>query len=188
MTAISMKSEGRAKMAVDRGYIQIYTGDGKGKTTAALGLALRACGAGLRVYFGQFIKDGDYSEIKALRRFPEVCIEQYGAGLGFIRSAEDKAAHTVAAHDGLKKARQALINGEYDVVILDEINVAVSMGVLDIGEQLNLMELKPVGVELIMTGRGAAQAVIAKADLVTEMREIKHYYQQGVEAREGIEK
>lgn len=174
-------------MQSDKGYIQIYTGDGKGKTTAALGLAIRAAGAGLKVFIAQFIKSGETSEIKALKRFEDLInVEQYGLGR-FIkgkRAAEDVAA----AREGLKAIRQAFSSGDYQVVIMEEANVAASCGLFPVEEILSLMEEKPARVELVITGRGADPRVIEKADLVTEMRAVKHYYQAGVAARTGIEK
>ncbi len=174
-------------MPFNRGYIQIYTGDGKGKTTAALGLALRAAGAGLKVYIAQFIKSGDYSEIKALKVLAEhITVEQFGLGR-FIRgkpSAED----VEAARKGLLAIRAALNSGAYAVVIMEEGNVAAACGLFPVDEILAVMADKPAAVELVITGRGADPRVIAKADLVTEMRAVKHYYQDGVAARVGIEK
>lgn len=170
-----------------KGYVQVYTGDGKGKTTAALGLSLRAAGAGLKVFIAQFIKMGDYSEIKALQRFSDlITIEQYGLGR-FIKgnpSPED----IVAAANGLEKIRQVLSEARYDVVILEEANVAVMCGLFSAEKILELIAVKPEAVELVITGRGADPRVIEKADLVTEMKCIKHYYDQGVQARTGIEK
>jgi len=174
-------------MTFDTGYTQIYTGDGKGKTTAALGLALRAAGAGLKVYIAQFIKSGDYSEIKALARYADqIVVEQFGLGR-FIkgRSAPEDVA---AAQKGLQAVREALDSGDYQVVIMEEGNVATSCGLFPVDEILAIMDHKPDRVELVVTGRGADARVIAKADLVTEMKAVKHYYQAGVAARIGIEK
>jgi len=174
-------------MTFTTGYTQIYTGDGKGKTTAALGLALRAAGAGLKVYIAQFIKSGDYSEIKALSCFAgQITIEQFGLGR-FIKgkpSPEDMAA----AQKGLEAIRSAMTSGRYQVVIMEEGNVAAMCGLFPVDEILAIMSQKPVDVELIITGRGADARVIDKADLVTEMKAVKHYYQAGVPARTGIEK
>ena len=170
-----------------RGYIQVYTGNGKGKTTAALGLALRAAGAGLKVYIAQFLKKGDYSEIKALERFSGlITIEQFGSGK-FIKgkpSPEDIAA----AARGLEKIRTVLSSGSFQVVILEEANVGAMCGLFPVAELLDLISIKPDDVELVLTGRGAAAEIIEIADLVTEMKEIKHYYSKGVKARVGIEK
>jgi cob(I)alamin adenosyltransferase len=158
---------------METGYTHVYTGEGKGKTTCALGLALRACGAGKRVFIGQFLKSEEYSEIKALKEFlPIIIVEQFG---------RDVSA-------GYKKAMDALTTGGYDVIILDEINTAVHKGFLSEQEALALMEAKPLRAELILTGRYAADSVIKKADLVTEMRPVKHYFEKGVRARTGIEK
>jgi cob(I)alamin adenosyltransferase len=174
-------------MVFPKGYTQIYTGDGKGKTTAALGLALRAAGAGLKVYIAQFIKSGDYSEIKALSRLADrITVKQFGLGR-FIKakpSPEDRAA----AQKGLKAIRSALNSGYYQVVIMEEGNVAAMCGLFPVDEILAIMTQKPGDVELVITGRGADARVIDKADLVTEMKAVKHYYQDGVAARVGIEK
>jgi cob(I)alamin adenosyltransferase len=174
-------------MTFTTGYTQIYTGDGKGKTTASLGLALRAAGAGLKVYIAQFIKSGDYSEIKALARFSDrITVEQFGLGR-FIKgkpSPEDVAA----AGKGLAAVRSALESGRYQVVIMEEGNVAARCGLFPVDEILAIMAQKPEPVELVVTGRGADARVIDRADLVTEMRAVKHYYQAGVAARVGIEK
>ncbi len=170
-----------------KGYLQVYTGDGKGKTTAALGLAVRAAGAGFRVYIAQFIKSGDYSEIRAMQRFEkEVTVEQFGRGR-FIRGRPSDA-DIQAARQGLMRAADQLSGGAYDVVILDEANVAVTCGLFALDDLLDLVEQKPEGVELVITGRGAAAALMERADLVTEMTAVKHYYEKGVKARTGIEK
>lgn len=172
---------------MERGYIQIYTGDGKGKTTAALGLALRACGAGFKVFIGQFLKSGDYSEIKALARFSDlVTLRQYG--LGRFVKGKPTEEEIKAAQDGLKEAGEALSSGLYDLVILEEANVASSIGLFSVDDLLSLMAHKPLGVELVLTGRNAHPRLIEAADLVTEMLPVKHYYFQGVQARVGIEK
>jgi cob(I)alamin adenosyltransferase len=170
-----------------KGYVQIYTGNGKGKTTAALGLALRAAGAGLRVYFAQFIKNTKTSEHKALAKLQDnVTVKQYGKG--FIMGKKPSRADIQAARDGYEEIKNILKKSQYDVVILDEANVAVRYGLLTAQDLLELMALKPGSVELIITGRYADEKVMAAADLVTEMREVKHYWEQGVTARRGIEK
>ncbi len=169
-----------------KGYIQVYTGDGKGKTTASLGLAIRAAGAGLKVFIVQFLKKGDYSEMKALSRFKNITIEQCGLGK-FVKgkpSEEDMAAGAA----GYLKLCEILKQNRHDMVIAEEANVAVMCNLFSEKALLELMDMKPENVELIITGRNAGQKVIEKADLVTEMREIKHYYKQGVKARVGIEK
>jgi cob(I)alamin adenosyltransferase len=169
------------------GYIQVYTGDGKGKTTAALGLALRAAGAGLNVFIAQFMKRGDYSEIKALDRFEDrITVEQFGLGR-FIRGNPDPE-DIAAARKGLERVRQIFAAGGHDVVILDEANVAASCGLFSPVDLLDLIHAKPGGVEVVLTGRNAAPEILARADLVTEMKAVKHYYREGVQARPGIEK
>ncbi len=169
-----------------RGYIQIYTGDGKGKTTASFGLALRAAGAGLKVYIGQFLKKGDYSEIKALSKFDNITIEQYGLGRFVKGRPSEKDMDAGAA--GYLKLCEILKQNRHDVVIAEEANVAVMCNLFTEKELLALMDMKSENVELIITGRNASQSVIDRADLVTEMTDIKHYYKQGVMARVGIEK
>lgn len=170
-----------------KGYVQVYTGTGKGKTTAALGLALRALGAGLRVYLGQFIKKGNYCEIRILKnRFKEMTVRQYGRGC-FIRG-KPSPMDVRAAERGLSELRTAMLGGDYDLVIADELNPAVSIGLLDIEDLIRLIEDKPEHVELVITGRGAHQRLIRRADLVTDMRSLKHYLAKGVRARKGIER
>ena len=169
-----------------QGFVQVYTGDGKGKTTAALGLALRAAGAGLRVYFGQFIKNADYSEIKALARFADcITVRQFGRGCFLLTepAPEDRAA----ARRALEGLSEALTSGDYDLVIADEANVAVTLGLIEADDLVSLIDRRPEQVELVLTGRGAPDAVLARADLVTEMRCVRHYYDRGVLARQGIE-
>jgi len=172
---------------MERAYIQIYTGDGKGKTTAALGLALRAAGAGLRVYFAQFIKHGRFSEMAALERYADrVTVRQFGHGR-FIR-ADATNADLAAAHEGLAAIRIALRSGNYNVVVMDEACAAIQCGLLGVDDVLALIAETHPGVEVVITGRYAPAELIERADLVTEMKEIKHYYHQGVMARTGIEK
>jgi len=169
------------------GFIHVYTGDGKGKTTAALGLALRAAGAGWPVFFGQFAKCGEFSEMAALERFADrVTVRQFGAEY-FIEDLPEEADVDRAA-SGLCELREAIFSGDYRLVVLDEINCAVGLGLLPLVDVLSLMDEKPEDVELVLTGRWARDEVIDRADLVTEMREVKHYYQEGVVARTGIEK
>lgn len=165
--------------------IQIYTGDGKGKTTAALGLTLRASGAGFRIYFGQFIKTGNTNEERALKTaFPNVAFEAYGGG--FVRG-EPTEEHRKAAAQGFSRALHAIHSGMYGLVVLDELNVAVDLGLVKESDALALMRACPKAVELVLTGRGATQAMIDAADLVTQMQCVKHYHAQGVAARAGIE-
>lgn len=169
------------------GCIQIYTGDGKGKTTAALGLALRAVGAGRRVYIGQFIKGRHYSELQGLAKLGEnVDVQQFGEGRFLYH--EPTQADCAAARRGLDDVRRVFEEHRHQVVILDEANVAVRIGLFNIDDLLALTDAKPPDVELVITGRNAHPRLIERADLVTEMRAIKHYYSTGLQARTGIEK
>jgi cob(I)alamin adenosyltransferase len=169
-----------------KGYTHIYTGDGKGKTTAALGLILRASGAGKRIFFAQFMKKGNFSEIKILKeRFPEVTVKQYGTGKFCI--GEPSARDKEMANRGLNDIAAAFEKQEYDMIIADELNTTVLTGVIGEEEVLNLLDIKPKNIEFVITGRGKTNPLIKKADLVTEMRNIKHYFSQGQTARKGIE-
>ncbi|MFO7931247.1 MAG: cob(I)yrinic acid a,c-diamide adenosyltransferase [Desulfosalsimonas sp.] len=171
---------------MEKGYIQVYTGDGKGKTTASLGLSLRAAGAGLRVYIAQFMKKGEYSEIRALHRLSDrITVDQFGTGR-FIRGKPDPK-DMEAAEKGLAAVYEAMRSGTYDLVVLEEANVAYGAGVLTEKDLLDVIEAKPEGVELVFTGRGGAPAVMEKADLITEMTPVRHYFEDGVPARTGIE-
>lgn len=176
-------------MSLERGLIQVYTGIGKGKTTAALGLALRAIGRGLKVCMVQFIKGGGaYGEhLAAEKLFPLLTIHQTGRDGWIFRDKLDPEDIRIAA-ETLALARKVLGSGEYDLIILDEINGAAWFGLIEVEAILELMALKPATVELVLTGRSADERVIAAADLVTEMVEIKHYFAAGVQARIGIEK
>lgn len=169
-----------------QGCVQVYTGEGKGKTTAAIGLAVRAAGAGLRVFIGQFCKGRRASEHTALERFADlITLHQYG-DLGFI-TGEPADEDFARARAGLQDAREALSHGEYRVVILDEINLATHFGLLAVSDVLELLAARPRDVELVLTGRRADPEIMAAADLVTEMLELKHPYQEGLKARRGIE-
>ncbi len=238
-----------------KGYTQIYTGTGKGKTTAAIGLAVRAVGAGMKVYIGEFIKEMEYSEIRILRdRFPEIDVEFFreddgdlvsvsktkgertaakndprrirnamrAAGTGlkkqvgrFVKEAENSEIRRLrelfpeiglkcsgegdlislsktkedyeAAKRGFDRVREVVLSGEYDVVILDELPLLLIMRVIKEKEILRLMQDKPEGVELVITGRHASKRMMKNADLVSEVKEIKHYYNEGVLSRKGIE-
>jgi len=170
-----------------KGYIQVYTGNGKGKTTAAIGLSVRAAGAGLNVFIAQFIKMGEYSEIKSLKKLSDrITIKQFGLGR-FIKGkpSEDDIE---AAQKGLSAVKSAILSENYDVIILEEGNVAVSIGLFSADDIMELFNLKTENVEIVITGRNAAPEIIEKADLVTEMKDIKHYFNKGVTARTGIEK
>jgi len=174
-------------MALERGCTQVYTGNGKGKTTAALGLALRAVGRGLKVCVFQFIKGGGpYGEhLVADKLAPFFTIIQTGRP-GWVNT-RDISADRHSAQEALVRARELLTSGGYDLFICDEINGAVGFGLIDVEQVLELIRLRPEKVELVLTGRNADEQVIEAADLVTEMREVKHYYKAGVPARTGIE-
>jgi cob(I)alamin adenosyltransferase len=176
-------------MNLERGLIQVYTGNGKGKTTASLGLALRGVGRELMVCMIQFMKGGGpYGEqIAAKRLAPYLTIVQTGRP-GWVNKDNPHETDKALAGEALELARAALTGGQYDLLILDEINGAVSLGLVPVEALLDLMRNKPRQVELVLTGRNADERVIEAADLVTEMREIKHYYKAGVKARVGIEK
>jgi cob(I)alamin adenosyltransferase len=170
-----------------KGYIQVYTGNGKGKTTAALGLSIRAAGAGLKVFIAQFIKMGEYSEINALKRFSDlITIEQYGLGR-FIKG-KSSPEDIQAAVKGLERIEKIIALRKYHVIILEEANVAVQCGLFSVEDLLKIIDKKPDDLEIVITGRNAMPEIIERADLVTEMKEIKHYYHKGVKARVGIEK
>lgn len=176
------------KSQTDRkGYIHIYTGDGKGKTTAALGLAIRAAGYGMKTYIGQFMKGQHYGELTALRDHPCITIEQYG-DIGCVHRKEITQKHMDQAQQGLKQVREAMHSHRYDIIILDEINVAVWFDLIKAEEVLELLNERPKNVEFILTGRRAPEAFLEMADLVSDVKEIKHYYNRGVKARTGIER
>ncbi len=170
----------------EQGHIQVYTGDGKGKTTAALGLALRAAGAGARVFIAQFAKGSPTAELAALQRFSDlITIKQYGREHFIVGEPEPEDIQ--AAQQGLEETQKIIISGEYPLVILDEANVAVELGLFSVEALLAVVNSKPKHVEIIITGRNAHKRIIERADLVTEMRQVKHYHSKGIEARTGIE-
>jgi cob(I)alamin adenosyltransferase len=174
------------KIKPNKGYVQVYTGDGKGKTTAALGLAIRAAGAGFRVFIGQFVKGQDYSELHAFTRFSDlITVRQFGRECFIFDEPGDEDIRV--ARRGLEEIRRVVRSGTYKLVILDEANIATHYGLFDVCDLIEIIEAKPQDVELIITGRWVNERIIERADLVTEMREIKHYYRQGVMARVGIE-
>jgi cob(I)alamin adenosyltransferase len=171
-----------------KGLIQVYTGDGKGKTTAALGLALRAVGHGMKVLIIQFMKgNSEIGENKAAQKLaPYLTILPMGRGT-FVSKDKPHPEDIKIAYEGFLLAQKSIQNKEYDVVILDEINVAVDYGLISISDLLHLLNSKPEEVEIILTGRNARPELLEKADLVTEMAKRKHYFDEGVPAREGIE-
>ncbi len=169
-----------------KGYVHVYTGDGKGKTTAAFGLALRAVGAGLKVFIGQFVKGMKYGELDAVKRFGEaITLKQYGRDCFIYNDPVEE--DVLAARKGLEEMKKILASGGYQLVILDEANIAVYYRLFSIEELIEAIKKRNPAVEVVVTGRKADQKLIKMADLVTEMKEIKHYYEQGIEAREGIE-
>jgi cob(I)alamin adenosyltransferase len=171
---------------MDKGFIQVYTGNGKGKTTAALGLSVRAVCAGKKVFFAQFIKGMKYSELDVVNYLKGLYIKQYGRDCFIFNEPTDEDIRL--ANEGLEECEKVLTSGEYDLVVLDEINVALYYNLFPLERVLKMLDNKSEGTEVVLTGRYAPQELIDKADLVTEMKEIKHYYKKGVMAREGIEK
>lgn len=177
------------KRKLERGYIHIYTGDGKGKTTAALGQAFRAVGHNLKVFMILFMKGNiEYGELETARRLQRfIEIREMGRET-FVSKDNPEVIDIEWARDGLRLARMTLEEGLHDLVILDEINVAVDYGLISLDDVLDLIRIKPDHVELILTGRNAHQDIIESADLVTEMKQIKHYFERGIKARVGIER
>ena len=191
----------------NKGYVQVYTGNGKGKTTAALGITMRASGAGMKIAFIQFMKALGYSEQKVLPTLPgvtwktlgkpffiakagsisEADLAQYGNGCVVFEEGDPPEDYVKMIGEGFAEAREMVLSGEYDMVVLDEINCAMYFGLIGVDAVLDLIRNKPEHTELILTGRCAPEEIIEAADLVTEMREIKHYYNEGVPARRGIE-
>ncbi len=175
--------------ALGKGYIQVYTGNGKGKTTASLGLAVRAAGHGLRTVIIQFMKGWiDYGELNGMKMLsPFVEIHQAGRDT-FVSRKDPDPEDIRLAREGWTLAKRTILEGKADIVVLDEINCAVDFGLLPLPEILEILRRKPDGMEIVLTGRGASEEIIAAADLVTEMKEIKHYYGKGIDARVGIER
>jgi cob(I)alamin adenosyltransferase len=180
---VSGKAFQEPERRLARGLVQVYTGEGKGKTTAAFGLALRAAGWGLRVKVLQFLKGRKSGEVAAAER-AGIAVEQFGTA-EWVNLESPTEADRQRAQAGLAAAREAL--DDVDLLVLDEANVALSAGLLQLDQVLALLEARPQGVEVVLTGRGAPAALLARADLVTEMRQIKHPFQSGAAAREGIE-
>jgi cob(I)alamin adenosyltransferase len=175
------------KQRLEQGLVQVYTGNGKGKTSAAFGLALRALGRGLTVYVIQFIKGGfDYGELHTLQQLDNLKLKAFGRGKFITEKPPDKEDKELA-EEALKLAEKVVLGGEYDIVILDEVNVALSLKLIDTEGVVRLTKSKPRHVELVLTGRSAPQEVIELADLVTEMKEVKHPFARGIPPREGIE-
>ena len=172
---------------LEQGLVEVYTGDGRGKTTAAIGLAFRAVGHGLRVHIIQFMKgDPDYGEVRSCLAHPLIEIEQFGRK-EFVNLKEPSTVDIEHAQRGLARAKEVLSAGEADVVILDELSVAVGFGLVSVEDVLSLLELRRPHVELVFTGRMAPPELVERADLVTEMREVKHPFRRGVLARKGVD-
>ena len=170
-----------------RGLVQVFTGDGKGKTSAAIGAVIRALGHGLKAYVAFFMKgDYPYGERNILSQLPNVTIQGFGTR-EFVDPANIKPEEREQAKRGLAAAREAMLSGRYDLVVLDELNLAVAWNLVELDEVLRLIDEKPEGVELILTGRQADNKLVKSADLVTEMLKIKHPYDEGTVAREGVE-
>ena len=170
---------------MEKGYVHIYTGNGKGKTTAAFGLALRAAMSVKKVYIGQFIKGMAYEETKCAQIIPQIKIEQFGTECFIDRKPGDEDIRL--ARNGLEKCMNALCSGEYDMVIMDEITIAIYFGLLSDDEVIETIEKRKNNVEAVLTGRYASERLIQAADLVSDIKEIKHYFSQGVMSRKGID-
>ncbi len=174
----------------DKGLVIVYTGSGKGKTTAALGMALRALGHGFKIAMIQFIKGSwYYGELKSSSRL-EPDFELVAAGKGFVGIIDDNKPiedHVNAAKEALQISKEKITSGKYDIIILDEINYAVNLKLISVDDVLELIKLKPKKTTLVLTGNYASEKVIEVADLVTEMKEVKHPYRQGRKAKRGID-
>jgi len=175
-----------AEIYLEKGIIHVYTGPGKGKTTSALGLGLRASGAGFKVYMIQFMKGRRYSEIEAIKNIPNFTIIQFGRD-EFVSKEKPEQIDIDLAEKGFEHAKEIIKSEKYDIIILDEINVAIDYNLIPVDKVLKLCEEKPEKLELVLTGRYAHPEIVKIADLVTEMLEIKHPYQHGTLARKGID-
>ncbi len=172
---------------MEKGYIHIYTGTGKGKTTAALGLAVRAAGYGYKTFIGQFMKGSHYGELTALKKIKEIDIEQFGEDKCITIDQVDEKQKKLAK-DGLCRIKEVLKQNDYQIVVMDEICVAIWFGLIAEQEVIEVLNSKPSNIEIILTGRNASDTLLENADLITKMDEVLHYYSSGVEARQGIEK
>ena len=173
-------------MSLEKGFVHIYTGNGKGKTTAAIGLGIRATGEGLKVYMIQFMKGRRYSEIDALENIKDLTVIQFGRDK-FVSKENPEQIDIDLARKGFEHAKEIIKNGEHDLIILDEINVAVDFKLIPLKDVLKLMDEKPEKVELVLTGRYVHPDMVKQADLVSEILEIKHPYQNGIQSRKGID-
>jgi cob(I)alamin adenosyltransferase len=170
-----------------QGLIQVYTGDGKGKTTCALGLAFRAVGQGFKVFMIQFLKTDFTGEVEAARRLaPDFTIQSFGTP-GFPRLTDPAPETLEAILQAFTRARQVILDGQHDLVILDEVNLSLTYGLVSLQEMLEVLRRRPSHVEVVLTGRAAPPELVDLADLVTEMRPVKHYFEAGIKARRGIE-
>lgn len=175
-------------MTLDQGYIQVYTGNGKGKTTAAIGQAIRALGNGLKVHFVQFMKNYPYGELKVLENIhPNFTIKRYGTDDFVFKKMPPDEKLIAEMRNGLKDVEKMMLSGSRDIIILDEILVSVYFKIFNVQEIISFLKKKPKKVEIILTGRYCPEQIIRLADLITDMKEVKHYYQKGVSARTGIE-
>jgi cob(I)alamin adenosyltransferase len=172
-----------------QGYVQVYTGNGKGKTTAALGLCLRAAGHGLRAHLIQFMKGQiNYGELNAVKKLEGLVRITQGGRAEFVNKEHPEPVDIELARKALRLAEEEIAKNEVDILVLDEVNVALDFKLIPLDQVLALIKTKPAKMELVLTGRGAPEEVIQAADLVTEMREIKHYWKEGVNGRQGIER
>jgi cob(I)alamin adenosyltransferase len=178
--------DGRSVGEMIKGLIQVYTGDGKGKTTAALGLSLRAAGRNMKVLIVQFMKKWDYGELHSVKLIPNITLETFGTK-EFIYKGKAKKIDYEEAEKAFSFGIEGMQSGDYDIVIFDELNMALYYELLDLKEVVENLKGKPDNVEVVITGRKVPEEIIEIADLVTEMKEIKHPYQKGIKARMGIE-
>ena len=187
MSGVSPLANPFPRQAFNKGLVELYTGNGKGKTTAALGVVLRAVGHGLRVHVVYFMKgDTRYGEQEVLSRLPGVSFARFGQP-GFVDPSNVKEEEKEEARKALAEARRAMVSGQYDLVVLDEVNVAAAWKLVPIEDVLHLIRDKPERVELIFTGRYAPAELVEAVDLVTEMVQVKHPFQKGIKARQGID-
>jgi len=176
------------KQKLEKRFIQVYTGNGKGKTTAAIGQAVRAAGFGLKTYFVMFMKEFPYNEVRILEKLKDfITIVQVGKDDFVYKKVPPSEEEKSKIKEALAEAKTKMLNGEYDLIVLDEIFVSIYFGLITKEEVISFIDTKPENVELIMTGRYCPQEIMDQADLVTEMKEVKHYYEKGVLARRGIE-
>jgi cob(I)yrinic acid a,c-diamide adenosyltransferase len=176
-----------AKQMVSRGQVHVYTGNGKGKTTAAFGLAIRACMAGKKVFIGQFMKSIKYNETHIAEHFDNISVEQFGKGCMLLRVPDEEDKRQ--AEEGLRMCSQYLKSGDWDIVMFDEVTIALHMELISLEKLIEALENRASNTEVVLTGRYAPQQLIDYADLVTDMQEVKHYYaNKGLLSRDGIDR